>query len=411
MNIINITSLNKCVYVITEKLDFAESYVLGFWFNTGSRDENLKNNGISHFIEHMMFKGTRKRSAKQISLAVEKNGAYLNAFTSKENTCYYARGLNNSLEKSFEILSDMIRNSLFEQKEIEKEANVIADELNDILDTPEEFIFDEFEKQILGDTSLGFPVIGTRENILAFNRGDLLEYFTKHYGNKELYIVAVGNVNHDKIVSLAEKYLTVPKCNKKKRKKLVLDNSKSFASIYRPVNQYYSVIGKAVSGFTSDLYLKIRLLSIILGEGSASRLFINLRENKGIAYQINSFVNGYSDASTLGIYFSTNPENRKKATDQIFSELNKLSRGNVKKSELEKAKKILLSNIVLGTEDLSGRMSRIANSYIYAGRIKSIEEVKNELNETTLSEINELSAEIFNPETFTQVEILSSELN
>ncbi len=408
MNGPDIIKINDCVRLISEKIDAAESYALGFCIDTGSRDEKKSDNGISHFIEHMLFKGTRKRTAKQISVEIEKNGAYLNAFTSKENTCYYARGLENSLEKSFEILSDMLSNSVFDETEIEKEANVIADELNDILDTPEEFIFDEFEKKLYGSNSLNMPVIGTRENILGFTREKLLDYYRKHYAESVLYVVAAGKVETETLIGYAEKYLPERKCRKNRVRKTPDRSGNEFTAVFRPVNQYYSIIGASSVGFTSPDYLKARLLSVILGEGSSSRLFVRLREQKGIAYQINSFVNGYSDVSTFGVYFSTNPAQGKKATRVIFDEMENMAKKGVRKTELEKAKKILVSNIVLGTEDLSARISRLANAYIYSGKINSLAETKAKLAEITLPEINDFAREMFDLSKFSQTEVLDN---
>ncbi len=405
MNKVEIKRLDNCVHIVTEKIPGAKSYSLGFWFNAGSRDENSKNNGISHFIEHMLFKGTPTRNARKISTETEKHGTYLNAFTSKENTCFYARGLHGSFGKSFEILADMLLNPLFSEKEIKKEANVIADELSDILDTPEEFIFDEFEKTIYANSSLGFPVIGTRENIFGFNKKDFFEHYKKYYFARNLYIVVVGDFSVDEVIKFAEKYIKGNFCGKKLPRRKPKNSCSKFTTIYRGINQYYSIIGSQAVGFTHPDYYKMRLLSIILGEGSSSRLFIKLREEKGIAYQINSFVNSYSDISTFGVYFSTNPEFKKKATDLIFKELENLAKGNVRKSELEKAKKILITNIILGAEEFSNRMTRMANAYIYSGKIKSFSETEKELALVTLSEINDYAEKFFAKENFSQVEV------
>jgi len=405
---ITIDKSNESIEILTEYIPHANSYALGFWFDAGSRDEKKENNGISHFIEHMLFKGTSKRNAKRISLETEKHGAYLNAFTSKENTCFYARGIDGSFEKTFEILSDMITDPLFDEKEIRKEANVITDELCDILDTPEEFIFDEFEKIIYEKNSLSMPVIGNKENIAKFKRGDFMRHYGDYYLSSKLFIVAVGNIRPEKSAELTEKFLRVKfrKKNKRKKRKHVSENTSTFTTLYRPVSQYYSIIGRRATGFTSDDYLRLRLLSIILGEGSSSRLFVKLREQKGIAYQINSFVNGYSDTSTFGVYFSTNPEQKAKASKTIYAEIKKSSRGDITKAELSKAKKILASNIVLGTEDLSNRMSRIANSYIYTGKVLTANDVKEKLVKISADEINDYAKELFSPEEFSQIEIM-----
>ncbi len=405
-----IKKLNKAVTLISDENLNYDSYALGICFDTGSRDENNYQNGISHFIEHMLFKGTRKRSARKISLETEKNGTYLNAFTSKEQTCFYARGLNGTLQKTFEILSDMILNPLFDEKEIAKEKNVILDELHDANDTPEEFISDEFERTIFHGISLANPIIGTEQNIEAFNHQTLSDYYRKKYLRGKINIIVSGNFVKSDVLALIEKNLltTLPaqKRSKTKRKKKLPDDQINFVTFNKPVSQYYSIIGRIFVGKTDENYLATKILSIILGEGSSSRLFLKLRENSGIAYQISSFVNGYSDISAFGIYFSTNPQNGKKAEKIIFSELERISKGNIKKGELEKAKNIYFSNYVLSNEDLSGRIFNLGSQYSNFSQIKDVKQIQQELQEISLEKINHLANELFDTSKFSQVEIL-----
>jgi len=407
---INITEYDNGVTTICETLNELQSFTLGFWFNTGSRDETKELNGISHFIEHTLFKGTKKRSAKKISDEIEQTGGYLNAFTTKEHTCYYGRGIAGTTAKMFSVLSDMVQNPLFKEKEIRKEGKVILDELYDILDTPEEFIFDEFEQLLFGSNPLSYPIIGEENNILKFNHDLISEYFMQKYFSGKLLIVASGHIDNDELTNLTRKYIkeTYSSVNKPRRTKPRAQKPKT-KIIKHPVNQFYSIIGSSSVGYNNRDYYTLRLLSIILGEGSSSRLFQALREKSGIAYQINTFVNSYSDISAFGTYFSTNKSNREKAKNIILDEFNKFIEKGVTERELEKARKIFIGNTILSIENTSSRMNRLANSYLLFKRIKPLEESINEIAKISPSDISRLGKKILLPNSFTEVSVIPKE--
>ena len=323
------TTLPNGIRVVTENLPHVSSFSLGFWFNTGSRNETKSNNGISHFTEHMLFKGTSKRSSKKISDDVEKLGGYLNAFTSKEHTCYYGRGIGEHLPKVFNVLSDMIQNSLFREKDIEKESGVILDEFYDIEDSPEELIFERFESNIFNSHSLQLPIIGTEKNIQKFKRDDFLNYMNKNYITSNLLISASGNVSHDHVVELVNKNITSLKNIKSNGRKIKELNGPKDLFIQKEIQQTHVIIGKKTFGYTNTDRLKVNLLSNIIGEGSSSRLFNVLREKNGLTYQINTFLNSFSDYSAFGVYFSTNEKNAKKATDLVISEFEKIIKNGI----------------------------------------------------------------------------------
>jgi predicted Zn-dependent peptidase len=215
------TTLPNGIKVITEYIPHVQSFSVGFCFNVGSRDENKRSNGITHFIEHMLFKGTTTRSARKIAEEIEAYGGYLNAFTSKEHTCYYGRGLSKHLPRTFSVISDMIQNPVFKQNEIRKEAGVVIDELHDINDNPEELIFDKFEERIFEGNTLGLPIIGNEKNISSFNQEELFNFINDKYGFNNLTIAASGQVNHDQILFLADKYFIRNLGKKSNRRKFV----------------------------------------------------------------------------------------------------------------------------------------------------------------------------------------------
>jgi len=400
---LDITRLSNGITIVSEKINYVKSFSLGFWFNVGSRDEIPENNGISHFLEHMFFKGTRKRSAKKIAEDIESLGGYLNAFTSKEHTCFYGRGLSEHIEQTFEVLSDMIQNSTFNPKEIQKESKVVIDELYDIEDSPEELIFDKFESNVFNGNSLGMPIIGTEKNLRSFKQKDLFEYVNDNYTLDRFYIVASGNVEHNKLIKFTEKYIKKEfKQTNNKKRNLILQPAHDL-HVEKDTQQVHFIIGRPTYGFKDKKRISVAVLSQILGEGSSSRLFQKLREENGIAYQINTFLNSFYDVSTFGVYLSTNDKSIFKAQNLIFNEIKKMKQKKVDTKELDRAKEYLIGNILMSLESTTNRMHRIAQSVIYFGKIKSVEETIRKIKSVTREEILELSNELFDINSLTRV--------
>jgi len=306
LNNIRKTILPNGIKILTESIPHVKSFSLGFWFNVGSRDEIPENNGITHFIEHMLFKGTKNRSAKKIADDIESYGGYLNAFTSKEHTCYYGRGLAKQIYRTFDVLSDMIQNPSFKESEIKKEAAVVIDEMNDIEDNPEELIFDKFEELLFHSNSLGLPVIGKKENLKHFNRLDLFNFIEQKYGFNNLTIAASGEVNHNHLVELTEKFITKNLGQKQIQRNCSNNKILNESRIDKEIQQIHVIIGRDTFGYNDKRRTLVNVLSHILGEGSSSRLFQTIREKNGICYQINTFLNSFYDISSFGVYFSTN---------------------------------------------------------------------------------------------------------
>ncbi len=410
MNGYDTTILDNGITIVTENIPHVKSFSLGFWFNTGSINETAKNNGISHFIEHMLFKGTGKRSAKRISEDIESLGGYLNAFTSKEHTCYYGRGLSQHLPKTFEVLSDMIQNSLFRKSDINKEAGVIIDELLDIEDSPEELIFDKFESNLYRGNKLHYPIIGTVDNIRSFDRDDFIDYMNRHYVFNNLYIVASGLIDHNRILDLVHKYFTKDVGIRTNSRKNVKVSRAGNIYIKKNTQQAHAIIGCTSYGYKSKQRLGVSLLSHILGEGGSSRLFQSLRERNGITYQVNSFLNSFYDVSSFGVYFSTNQKSFNKAVKLVYREFEKLSAKPVGITELKRAKEYIKGNIFMSLENTTNRMMRLAQSMIYFKRIKSLEETMSEIDSLTREELFELSRKIFDLNKYSQVTISPSHI-
>ncbi|MCB9259441.1 MAG: insulinase family protein [Ignavibacteriales bacterium] len=410
LNNYKITKLSNGIRVASEKIDHVNSFSLGFWINVGSRDEILKNNGISHFLEHMFFKGTKKRSAKRISEDIESLGGYLNAFTSKEHTCFYGRGMKKYLEKTFIVLSDMIQDSIFDEKELKKEAKVVIDELHDIEDSPEELIFDKFETAIFKGNTLSMPIIGTENNVSNFSRDDLKNYISKNYNVNNFYVIASGNIDHDTLVKYTEKYLTGIKTSENKKRKIFKKNLTKDNYTYKDINQSHLIIGGTTFGYNNIDRAASNVISNILGEGSSSRLFQSLREKNGIAYQINTFMNSFYDISSFGVYLSTNEMSLKRARDIVLKEFEKIQTKEISSKELKRTKEYIKGHIQMSMESTSNRMMRMGHSLLYFNKIKTLEESMAEIDAITAEDILKHSKILLNPNNVTSVLISSNNL-
>ena len=410
MNSFKKTILPNGIRIITENIPHIQSFSLGFWFNVGSRDEARKNNGITHFIEHMLFKGTKKRSARKIADDIEAYGGYLNAFTSKENTCYYGRGLKNNLERTFDVISDMVQYPTFKNSEIKKEAGVILDELLDINDNPEELIFDKFEEILFAGNSLSMPIIGTEKNIMNFSQQDLFNFIDERYAFNNMVIAASGCVEHEKLLRLTDKYFSKDMGKRGGKRKLLTLAPAPDHRIVKSVQQVHMIVGKATYGFQDKKRITANILSHILGEGSSSRLFQIIREKNGIAYQINSFLNSFYDISAFGIYLSTNEKQADKAQALVLNEFKKIRDKLVSEKELNRAKEYIKGNIILNLESTTSRMFRMSNSELYYNRFVTVEEVIKMIDSVTAKEIIEIANEILEENYLTKIIISPSDL-
>jgi predicted Zn-dependent peptidase len=405
----NRTTLPNGIKILSESIPYVKSFSLGFWFNVGSRDESFRNNGITHFIEHMLFKGTKKRSARKIAVDIESSGGYLNAFTSKEHTCYYGRGLSEHIEKTFDVISDMIQRPSFKTSEIKKESSVVVDELYDIDDNPEELIFDKFEEFIFAGNTLSLPIMGSEKNIKSFSQFDLLNFIKEKYGFNRLIISASGAVEHEKLLKLTDKYFNVDlgKAGIKRKHYSFNMRPSRIEFIDKEIQQVHTIIGKPTYGYKDKKRVKVALLTQVLGEGSSSRLFQSVREKNGIAYQINSFLNSFYDVSSFGVYFSTNEKMINRALSLVQKEFRKLRESKISDNELRKAKESIKGNLILSLENTSNRMIRMAQSELYYNRIKSLDEILEEIDSVTTEDILDISNELLKEDSFLKVIIKS----
>ena len=389
------TVLDNKLRIVSEKIDSVRSITLGVWIDVGSRDEEQNENGISHFIEHMLFKGTKKRSTKEIALALESLGGTLNAFTGRENTCLYAKVLDEHLEIALDVLSDLLLNPLFNPYDFKKEKKIIAEEIKELEDMPSEIAFDLFMEAMWGEHPLGRPVIGDIKNIQKLERGQLLNFMREKYVSPKIVIAACGNLSHRRLVKLVEnKFKLDEHIPKRKREIPPLKLLSRKIARRRKTAQTHICIGFPGYSFKHPKRYAALLLSSILGGGMSSRLFQNLREKFGMVYTIHTFIDSFKDKGIFGVYLGTDKKQVLPAVEQVLKELRRIKKEELKRKELEDAKYQLKGNLILGAESTSNRMNRLARLEIYLKDYISLEKTISLINQVKREEVIEVANEL-----------------
>jgi len=399
------TQLPNGIRIVTESLPHVRSISVGVWLDVGSRDEDERNNGISHFIEHMVFKGTEKFTSQQIARSIESVGGYLNAFTTKEHTCYYARILDDHIEKALEVLSELVQHPQFDPKEIEKERGVILEELKNIEDDPDDLIHDYLDANVYYKHPLGFPIIGKEGNIRSFNRNQLQSYIGRHYIPQHIVVAAAGNVDHELFVGLVQKYFSLR--DKKKssgRRSRVANrvNAKKF-TYEKPITQAHICLGTIGYSVQSNHRYPLLVLNSLLGEGMSSRLFQNIRERYGFAYSVFSFANLLSDTGSFGMYIGTDNKHIDKSLSLMYRELEKLREKPIGAAELKRTKAQLKGTTMLSLESMSNRMMRLGSGELYFGQYLSLDEILRSIDEVQVDDVSDVAHKLLNPEKFSTV--------
>jgi len=376
--------------VVVEQLRNMRSVSIGIWVKVGSRNENPDENGISHFLEHMFFKGTKKRTAKDIALDIDTLGGDLNAFTSKETTTFYVKILDEYLEKGIELLSDIFLHSLFPEEEIEKEKRIIKEEIKMIEDTPSDYIHDLFNQTIWGHTGLGHSVLGRRDTIKSFTRDDLISHIKKYYGTKDVVISCAGNIEPDLLLDNLNKNLG----NLRRGSEPEIGPTPRFSSsvevFTKELSEAHICLGvEGIPQNSEDRY-GLYVLNTILGAGVSSRLFQEIREKRGLAYAIYSFTASYYDTGVWAVYAGVSRKRVREVVELILEEMRGFQY-TLTESELQRAKDNLKGNIILALESTSSRMNNIARQEIYYGRYYSPKEIMKEVDSVTLGQIKALS--------------------
>ncbi|MRX47550.1 M16 family metallopeptidase [Pedobacter puniceum] len=367
--------------------------------NAGARDEEEGKPGLAHFIEHLLFKGTKKRNTNQILNRLEVVGADLNAYTTKEYTCLHASFLHEHLERSVDLLQDIAFFSMFPEIEMEKEKGVIIDEILSYEDQPEEAINDDFESLLFKGNPLGENILGTKDSVSAFKKSDILNFIARTYNTHEIVFAVSGNYKATKIWALCDKYFgIIPENRKEKQRLKPIPNPKQELIIAKPINQAHCILGSHAYSFHDDKKHGLLLLNNLLGgNGMSSRLNLEIREKYGIAYTIESNYTAFSDSGIFSIYFGTDEEKVNKALKLVHKELKKLREQKLGVVQLQQAKQKFIGQIALGEENRMGVLISMAKSLIDFNRVDSLEEVFAKLNAVSASEILEIANEVFNP--------------
>jgi predicted Zn-dependent peptidase len=406
------TVLDNGIRVVSESLPHVRSVSLGVWADVGSRDESVHLNGISHFIEHMVFKGTKKRSVRDIAQSLESLGGYLNAFTTKEQTCFYARVLDTNVPEAMDVLSDIVLHATFKNVELEKEKLVVIEELKNAEDDPEDIIHDYFEKALFPDHALGFPIIGTEKNLRRFRRADLFSHLKIHYQPSRIVVAAAGNVDHDDIVRLTSrnfKHTNGGETRLRKRPPGPTQVSRPVKKEYpRPISQAHICMGTVgYSVHHRDRY-PLMVLNALVGEGMSSRLYQTIREKHAFAYSVYSFVNLLSDTGLFGTYIGTDKKNIANSISLVHEELAKLKNKPVSKAELRRTQSQIKGTMMLGLENMSSRMMRLGSSELYYEKCISLDSDLTKVDAVTSEDIQKVAHNLFDLERFSTVIIRPS---
>lgn len=398
------TVLDNGVRVVTESVPHVQSISLGIWVATGARHEETELRGISHFLEHMLFKGTERRpTAKQIADEVDAVGGFLNAFTDKEYTCYYARMLAEHLPLSIDVLTDMYRNSIFDPDETQREAKVVLEEIKRRDDDPDDLVHDLFAQTIFPDHPLGLPVIGTADVVASLTPTQLRTYMNRRYGPSNVIVSAAGNLEHELVVELVAKGFGNFTGESNPLDTLPPTPVAAAAEMSRPNEQINFCVGApGVSRYDDDKYA-LSVVNTVLGGSMGSRLFQEIREKRGLAYSVGTYPATHREGGYFAAYGGTSPDTYPECIRLVREEFAKVRRSGVGADELERAKNQARGQIVIGMEGMSSRMNHMGESEVYHGRVIPIEETLERINAVTNDDVVRVAERIFpaDPEALT----------
>lgn len=397
--------LDNGVRIITEEIPHVRSVSLGVWVNVGSRDEEEENNGIAHFIEHMLFKGTGKRTAKQIAESLEAVGGQINAFTTKEYTCYHARVLDEHLDLALDVISDMLFGSLFTEEDIEREKKVIVEEIKMYEDAPDELVHDVLTGTMWNRHALGRPVIGKEEVVRGIDRGRLLQFYERHYGRGDMVVSCAGNINHDQVVEkVAGAFAHLDPVNGARRYATPQAANKAVCR-RKDTEQVHLCLGTQGLALSHDDVYVMQVINTVLGGGMSSRLFQKIREERGLVYTVFSYHSSYHDTGLFCVYAGLNGENVSEVVGIIMREIGDLKAKGIGEEELKRTKDQLKGGFLLSLENVNSRMSRLAKSELYLGRITPPDEVVARLQAVSADQIKRVANELFDAGRFSMATI------
>ena len=393
-----IDKLDNGIRVVMENIPHVNSVSIGIIINNGSVKENKENNGVSHFIEHMLFKGTQKRTAKDIAESIDNIGGHLNAFTGKDSTCYYAKVLYNHIDIAIDVLGDMLFNSQFLESDIEKEKTVVVEEINMYLDSPEDMVSELLNEIIFKNTSYAYPILGTERNIKGFNREKIIYYFENNYRPEDIVISLAGNIDAKEVLKMLNHHFGYYNKfgQRDKNNGTIYNFTNDLQGIDKDTEQLHLSIGMEGLPITHSEIESLLVLNNVFGGSMSSRLFQKIREDLGLAYAIESFPSSYKDTGIFNIYAGLHPSQLLKAINCIDKEIEDIKKNLISKDELNKSKEQLKGSYVLGMEGTFSRMYEIGKSVSIFNRIQSQDEILNKIDNVNMDSIENVANIIFN---------------
>jgi predicted Zn-dependent peptidase len=386
--------------IVTEEVPSVRSAAVGIWVNVGSRDEAPATAGASHFLEHLLFKGTTSRTALEISSSIESVGGEMNAFTSKEYTCFYARVIDTDLPMAIEVVSDLITSSIVTALDVDAERKVVLEEIAMRDDDPSDLVHDLFSDTYYGDTQIGRPILGTIDSIKGMSRNTVFNYYKKKYLPQDLVVAVAGNIKHKKVVAMVEQALSrdnfldvlaAPVI----RPNIPIKNTKqqSIGLLYKKSEQAHMFYGMEGVSRADDRRFAMGVLSAALGGGMSSRLFQEIREKRGLAYSVYAYAQQFAGSGVLGFYAGCNPTKAIEVVEIIRSVLSDVADNGMTHEEIERAKGAVRGSLVLSQEDTGSRMSRIGKNEIVYGQVMDFDDILKAISRVSAEDIREIASE------------------
>jgi len=389
------TVLSNGIKVITEEIRHVRSASIGAWVRCGSRHEDERINGTAHFIEHMLFKGTDRRSAFDIASDIDSVGGVMNAFTGKELTAFYVKVPDYHVNLAIDLLADIFTHSRFDLDDIEKEKAVVLQEISMVEDTPDEYIHDIFEKHFWEGHALAMPVLGTRDSVDAFDREQVMRFFEDRYRGENLVIAAVGNLEHDALVDCVAKLFGSLPALRLQSGETRPGTTARRCCIEKDLEQLHLVVGTpAPATLDNDRFAGI-LMNSVFGGSMSSRLFQEIREKRGLAYAVRSYIVSYRDTGMLNVYVGTSKDKTREVIDIILAEMRRMKTERLTDKELQSAKELIKGNLLLSMESTDNRMQKLATNEIYFGRNVPPEEIVGRIEAVTAEDILSLAGQLF----------------
>ncbi len=382
--------------IITESMPAVRSIAVGVWIKAGSRHERAEENGITHFLEHMVFKGTHRRSAEEIARAADSIGGHLDAYTSKEFTSFSIKVLDEHLDRGFDILSDLIRDPLIRREDIRKECQVVQEEIKMVEDTPDDLVHEIFTQSFWRGHALGRPILGTRQTVRRFDRPHLARYFQRHYVPNRMLVTAAGHLEHERVLDLVTKEFG--------EARPVQAPANGRAPVAYPhitlrhkkdLEQVHLCLGAPGYPQSHQRRYALHIMNTVLGGGMSSRLFQNVREKQGLVYAIFSGLNMFRDTGCLSVYAGTSTANVRRVVDMVLTELRGLREQGIPAEEVQRAKDNLKGSLMLGLESTTSRMSNLARQEMVFGRHMTLDEIIAGIDAVTAEEVLSVTRELF----------------